>query len=247
MVRAATMIITPTEAIRHEVCHHLGVAPEKVVAVPEAPRKVFRPSDRTGDEDTLRNPGINASYFLAVGTLEPRKNLRSLVLAYRELIGTSPHRPWLVIAGKEGWMLDDLRTEIDRAGPDEHIHVTGYVSDAELRSLYSSCLGFVFPSLYEGFGLPPLEAMACGAPVITSSIPSITEVLGTAARLVVPTDVHDLSKSIIELWKNADERQRLSKAGQTRAAEFSWARTARLTRDVYATALGRNIAGAAPI
>jgi len=237
MVRAATMIITPTEAIRHEVCHHLGVAPEKVVAVPEAPRKVFRPSDRTGDEDTLRNPGINASYFLAVGTLEPRKNLRSLVLAYRELIGTSPHRPWLVIAGKEGWMLDDLRTEIDRAGPDEHIHLTGYVSDAELRSLYSSCLGFVFPSLYEGFGLPPLEAMACGAPVIANRIPSLREVLGDAASFVDAENINELKSAMLGLIENPERRALLSDASRNRAADFSWERTAAMTRRVYETAV----------
>jgi glycosyltransferase involved in cell wall biosynthesis len=236
MVRAATMIITPTEAIRREVCYHLGVALEKVVTVPEAPRKVFRPSDSKADEETLRKPGINAPYFLAVGTLEPRKNLRALVLAYRELIRSSSHRPWLVIAGKEGWMLDDLRAEIERAGPEEHIHLTGYVSDEELRSLYSSCVGFVFPSLYEGFGLPPLEAMACGAPVIANRIPSLREVLGEAASFVDAENINELKSAMLSLIETPERRAMLSDASRNRAANFSWERTAAMTRSVYETA-----------
>src|SRR3989441_6693753 len=142
--------------------------------------------------------------------------------------------------------MEDAFAFLKKAAIDERLRFTGYLSDEDLRALYSSCRVFIYPSIYEGFGLPPLEAMACGAPVISSRIPSITEVLGTAARLVVPTDVHDLSESIIELWENADERQRLSKAGQTRAAEFCWERTARLTRDVYAAALGRHVGGGSP-
>jgi len=142
-------------------------------------------------------------------------------------------RPQLVIAGQEGWLTDELFAYVNELDFGDRLRWTGYVSDEDLCALYSSCRHSSTLPIYEGFGLPPLEAMACGAPVISSHIPSITEVVGTAARLVAPTDVHALRESIIELWENADERQRLSKAGQTRAAEFSWERTARLTRDVY--------------
>jgi glycosyltransferase involved in cell wall biosynthesis len=129
----------------------------------------------------------------------------------------------------------------------DRVRWTGYVSDDDLCALYSACRAFIYPSIYEGFGLPPLEAMACGAPVISSSIPSITEVLGDAALLVAPTDVEALTKSIIDLWENKDERQRLSKAGPARAAEFSWERTARQTREVYEAALVSKVKGTTPV
>src|SRR6185436_13971410 len=108
----------------------------------------------------------------------------------------------------------------------------------DLCALYSACRAFIYPSIYEGFGLPPLEAMACGAPVISSSIPSITEVVADAALLVAPTDAGALTRSIIDIWESKDERQRLSVAGQARAAEFSWERAAQETRAVYEAALG---------
>jgi glycosyltransferase involved in cell wall biosynthesis len=110
---------------------------------------------------------------------------------------------------------------------------TGYVSDEDLRALYSACRACVYPSLYEGFGLPPLEAMACGAPVITSRIPVIMETVGEAARLVNPKDAPALAQSLAEVLRDENERQRLSRAGLERAAQFTWEQTARLTLDVY--------------
>lgn len=238
MARRATMIVTPTQVVRLEVCERFRIKPEKVVAVHHAPRSCFRPLSLEQASETTRRLGIEDDFLLFVGTIEPRKNLLTLVRAFADVLKATSLRPQLVIAGQEGWLTDELFTYVKELDFGDRLRWTGYVSDEDLCALYSSCRAFIYPSIYEGFGLPPLEAMACGAPVISSSIPSITEVLGTAARLVVPTDVHELSESIIELWENADERQRLSKAGQTRAAEFSWARTARLTRDVYDAALG---------
>ena len=197
--------------------------------------------------EATRRLGIEDDFLLFVGTIEPRKNLLTLIRAFADVLKATSLRPQLVIAGQEGWLTDELFAYVKELDFGDRLRWTGYVSDEDLCALYSSCRAFIYPSIYEGFGMPPLEAMACGAPVISSRIPSITEVLGTAARLVVPTDVHALSESIIELWNNPDERQRLSKAGQTRSAEFSWERTARLTRDVYDTTLGRHIHGAAPI
>ena len=237
MALRATMIVTPTQVVRLEVCERFRIKPEKVVAVHHAPRSCFRPLPLEQASETTRRLGIEDDFLLFVGTIEPRKNLLTLVRAFADVLKATSLRPQLVIAGQEGWLTDELFAYVKEVDFGDRLRWTGYVSDEDLCALYSSCRAFIYPSIYEGFGLPPLEAMACGAPVITSSIPSITEVLGTAARLVVPTDVHALSKSIIELWENADERQRLSKAGQTRAAEFSWARTARLTRDVYEAAL----------
>ena len=237
MARRATMIVTPTEVVRLEVCERFRIKPERVVAVHHAPRSCFRPLPPGQASETTRRLGIEDDFLLFVGTIEPRKNLLTLVRAFADVLKATSLRPQLVIAGQEGWLTDELFAYVKELDFGDRLRWTGYVSDEDLCALYSSCRAFIYPSIYEGFGLPPLEAMACGAPVISSRIPSIAEVLGSAAHLVVPTDVHALSESIIELWENQDERQRLSKAGQTRAAEFSWERTARLTREVYSTAL----------
>ena len=178
-----------------------------------------------------------------MGTIEPRKNLITLVKALDEILRTTSWRPQLVIAGKEGWLSDELFSYIQRSGVAEHIRFIGYVSDPDLRALYSSCRMCVYPSLYEGFGLPPLEAMACGAPVITSRIPSIMETVGTAASLVSPTDVQGLAQAITQLLEDENKRSHFASAGIQRAAEFTWEKTARATLDVYEEALKRESNG----
>lgn len=240
MARRATMIVTDTSAVRLEVCKRLNVKPEKVVAVHLAPRAGFRPLPRNQTLETTRRLGIDDDFLLFVGTIEPRKNLLTLIRAFEDVLNQTDLRPQLVIAGQEGWLTDELFDYVKGRDFGDRLRWTGYVSDEDLPALYSSCRAFVYPSIYEGFGLPPLEAMACGAPVISSRIPSITEVLGAAAHLVSPADTQALSQSIIELWGNSDERRRLSEAGLARAVEFSWERTARLTREVYQAALDRN-------
>src|SRR3989442_960516 len=246
MAHRATMIVTPTRVVRLEVCERFRIKPEKVVAIHHAPRSCFRPLPPNQKLETTRRLGIENDFLLFVGTIEPRKNLLTLIRAFEDVLKVTSLRPQLVIAGQEGWLTDELFAYVKELDFGDRLRWTGYVSDEDLCALYSSCRAFIYPSIYEGFVLPPLEAMACGPPVIISHIPSITEVLGTAARLVAPTDVHALGESIIELCQSADDRQRLSKAGQTRAAEFSWERTARLTRDVYAAALGRHVGGGSP-
>jgi len=239
MARRATMIVTPTSVVRLEVCERLRIKPEKVVVVHDAPRGCFRPLAPNQSLATTRRLGIDDDFLLFVGTIEPRKNLLTLIRSFENVLKNTSLRPQLVIAGEEGWLTDELFGYVKVRDFGDRLRWTGYVSDDDLCALYSSCRAFIYPSIYEGFGLPPLEAMACGAPVISSSIPSIREVLGTAARLVLPTDAAALTKSIIELWENSAERQRLSEAGQARAAEFSWESTARQTREVYEAALGR--------
>ena len=239
MARRATMIVTPTRAVRLEVCERLKVKPEKVVAVHHAPRPCFRPLPLNQTIETTRRLGIDDDFLLFVGTIEPRKNLLTLIRAFENVLKKTSLRPQLVIAGQEGWLTDELFDHVKDRDFGDRLCWTGYVSDEDLCALYSSCRAFVYPSIYEGFGLPPLEAMACGAAVISSRIPSITEVVADAARLVSPADADALSQSIIELWENSDERRRLSEAGQARAAEFSWDRTARLTREVYDSAIAR--------
>lgn len=241
MARRATMIVTDTAAVRLEVCERLKVKPEKVVTVPLAPREVFRPMPVKESQEVLRRLAIDDDFLLFVGTIEPRKNLLTLLRAFENLLKGTSLRPQLVIAGEKGWLTSELFTYVNARDFGDRLRWTGYASDQDLRALYSSCRAFIYPSIYEGFGLPPLEAMACGAPVISSNIPSIAEVLGGAAVLISPTDVEKLSQSIVDLWKNSNERKRLSEAGKARAAEFSWERTARLTRDVYMRALGNDV------
>ena len=175
-----------------------------------------------------------------MGTIEPRKNLITLIRSFEEIIRATALRPQLVIAGKEGWRNNELFDYLKGTAASERLRFTGYVSDEELAALYSACSVFVYPSLYEGFGLPLLEAMACGAPVITSQIPSIRETVGSAARLVVPTDVGGLAQAIVKVLEDPAERNHLTTEGQQRAAAFTWQKTAEATMKVYREVLDSN-------
>jgi glycosyltransferase involved in cell wall biosynthesis len=243
--RMASKIITDSESVKREICEHLRVRPEKIAVVPLAPRRAFRPV--AGDEaaGARRRLGVEDDFILFVGTVEPRKNLLTLVRAFTELTRQADFRPQLVIAGKKGWLTDELYVLIEESGLSSRILFTGYVTDEDLAALYSSCRVCVYPSLYEGFGLPPLEAMSCGAPVITSRIPVIMETVGDAARLVEPTNVRELADSIRVLWDSDAERRRLSAEGIAHAANFTWERTARLTLDVYEEVLRSPAGGGA--
>lgn len=238
MVRVATRIIADSESVRREVCEHLGVAPGKVTAVPLAPRRDFRRVEAGEAVETLRRLGIGGDFILFVGTVEPRKNLLTLVRAYVELVRETDLRPQLVIAGQKGWLNDELFELIDQEGLGSRLVLTGYIPDEDLRALYSACSVTVYPSLYEGFGLPPLEAMSCGAPVVASRIPPLEETLGGgAARLVAPTDARELARALAELLGDAGARHSLAETGRARAAQYTWERTARLTREIYDEAL----------
>ena len=237
MAAAATLIITPTELVRAEVHEHLGISREKILVIPEAARDSFRPLEFEATKSTRRKLGIGEEFLLYVGTLEPRKNLLTLVKSFEAIAQQNTKDLQLVLAGMRGWMVDDLYDYVKRSRLSNGIIVTGYLSDDELRALYSSCTLFVYPSRYEGFGLPPLEAMACGAPVVASKIGSVSEVLGQAALLVDPVNVAALTDRIEALYNNHEKRRELAQHGLKRAAEFSWQKTARLTRDVYKHAL----------
>ena len=237
MTRQATRIVTDSESVKREICEHLKVPPERVTAVALAPREVFRPISGVEAREVRQRFRLPDEFILFVGTVEPRKNLLTLVRAFEELLRTTDLKPQLVIAGQRGWMNDELFALIERASLRDHVMFLGYVTDEDLRALYSSCRVAVYPSLYEGFGLPPLEAMACGAPVITSRIPVIMETSAHAARLINPTDRQELTAALVELLRDADARTQLARAGLTRAAEYTWERTAKQTLAVYEEAL----------
>ncbi len=239
MAHFANMIVTPTESVRREVHEHLGISLEKIVAIPEAARDCFGPIAVETSQQVKNRLGINQDFLLYVGTVEPRKNLSTLLTAFESLLQSHPQPLQLVLAGRKGWLVDDLLDSLKRSPAASQIVIAGYLSDGDLASLYSSCRAFVYPSVYEGFGLPPLEAMACKAPVISSRIPAIQEVLGEAALFFDPLDASELARRFLELLESEDLRERLSAAGSKRVAEFSWRRTARESRAVYDEAIKR--------
>jgi glycosyltransferase involved in cell wall biosynthesis len=174
----------------------------------------------------LRNAlNLPVHYVLFVGTVQPRKNIARIAAAMVRLEAVGlPHK--LAIAGKTGWLVDEVERELASIGrPDLTIRL-GYVPDADLPALYSAADAFCFPSLYEGFGLPVLEAMACGTPVVTSNLSSLPEISGEAALLVDPASVDEISAALIRVLTDQEERARLTAAGLKRSREFTWSRTA---------------------
>jgi alpha-1,3-rhamnosyl/mannosyltransferase len=238
MSRRATIIITPTEAVKSEVCEHLHVPREKVVVVNEAPRRSFQPMPLDEASATVRRFGLDDEFILYVGTIEPRKNLITLVKAFEDVLRSTTLRPQLVIAGKKGWLTDELFAYIDSAKLGDRLCLTGYLGDDELRALYSACRVMVYPALYEGAGLPTLEAMACGAPVITTNTPAIAEMVGDNARLFAVADARALAQHLVELLTTPAARESMSRAGINYAAQFTWERAAAETLQVYQKALG---------
>lgn len=234
MARKAKLIITPSEPVRNEVCEHLKIPPDKVFATPLAPRGSFTPMTLDETVAVRKRLEIQEEFLLFVGTIEPRKNLLLLLNAFDEVLRTTDLRPQLVVAGRVGWKVDEVLAQAQRSSLRDRVRFIGFSTDEDLRALYSSCRAFVYPSIYEGFGLPPLEAMACGAPVIASRVPSIKE---SVARIVSATDYTDLTRTIVELLTTPNARQELSERGVAYARTFSWQRTAALTREAYARAL----------
>ncbi len=233
VAKVADAIITPTAAVKGEVCDRLKVKPEKVVAIHEAPRRGFRPMTSADTIPVRKRLGIEDEFLLFVGTLEPRKNLLTLLKACDEVITRTSTLPQLVVAGGEGWLIQETLSFLNSPPLRDRVRLTGYLNDQELCALYSSCRAFIYPSLYEGFGLPPLEAMACGAPVIASRVAALQETLGEAAILIEPLDVQTLGRTIVEILKDEKRRATLRDAGIKHAAKFSWDEAAKLTHDVY--------------
>ena len=232
-VKLARAIITPTEAVKRELCARFRVKAAKVTAVHEAARESFRPMTRDESRPDRQRLGIQDNFLLFVGTLEPRKNLLTLLRAFALVLRETRLRPQLVIAGGQGWLMDETFATIGEEDIRDHLCLTGYLNDEELRALYSSCGAFIYPSLYEGFGLPPLEAMACGAPVIASSIPALQETLMDAAMLIDPLDVGALARGIATVLQDGKRRDELVAGGHARAGSFNWENAAKATYEIY--------------
>ena len=172
-------------------------------------------------------------FWLAVGTLEPRKNLRRLINAYAEYILHSGENRPLVLAGGNGWLEDDLDKFIGKLGIGEHVRVLGYVTDDELIWLYKNCFAFLYPSLFEGFGLPVLEALSLGAAVVTSNVTSLPEVAGNSACYVDPLSVQEIANALAKLAGDEEYRRYLKNRSKRQAQKFSWERCAAQVMDMY--------------
>ena len=215
--------------------------PEKVFAIPLAASESFYPcSDQDQMATARRTYGVpNAPYVLGLSTLEPRKNIAQTIRCFARLITEQKIDDLnLVLAGVRGWDVEEIFSEVKQFPKlEKRIFVTGYVADKDLAALYSGALAFVYPSFYEGFGLPPLEAMQCGVPTITSNTSSLPEVVGDAGIMVAPTDGDALCDSLWRLYSSAELRANLSAKARDRAKQFTWHKTGRGTIAAYEVAL----------
>lgn len=233
--RRADIIITVSEFSKSEIVKYLAVPSEKIhVVYNGVDLDHYREIDDTQQiENVKQKYGITGDYLLYLGTLEPRKNLESLLTAYMCLKKEQKVIPRLVLAGKKGWLYDSIFEKVKEYGVQESVIFPGYIAAEDTPFLLSGALLFVFPSLYEGFGIPPLEAMACGTPVLTSNTSSLPEVVGDAAILADPLDIQGLKNSMSELINHPELRQMLKEKGKKRAQQFSWSASAEKLLNIY--------------
>jgi glycosyltransferase involved in cell wall biosynthesis len=227
----ADMVITVSEFSRNRIIDKLGVPPEKVKVIYHGIGKHFVPQDKEVVIPVLRKYGIDAPYILYTGKFEPLKNLGRLLEAFQKVAAFRDVR--LVLAGPENWFYNVIREKARHMNIEDKIICTGFVTDGELTALYSGAAVFAFPSLYEGFGLPLLEAMACGAPIVTSNVCSIPEVVSDAAVFADPYSPEDIADKIAGCLENEPLRSALIDKGIKQAQSFTWRETAFKTLKVY--------------
>lgn len=234
--RRAARIATVSEYSRQDLLRTYRLAPEKVVTTYNGIEPHFTAQPRAADEaaQVRRRFGIAREFLLAVGSLQPRKNLERLIRTYARLRREQPgFAPQLVIVGRKLWLAESIFAEVSRQPWASDVILTGYVSDDDLPALYRTASAFVYPSLFEGFGLPPLEAMACGTPVITSNISSLPEVAGSAALLIDPLNEQELAAALQRILNDQPLRARLRAEGVRQAAKFTWRDAAEKTLQLY--------------
>lgn len=234
-VSAAHRVIAVSAATKFDVVDLLGVDPAKVAVVPLGVEERFQPAPASEVTQHRVNKRLNRPFLLTVGTLEPRKNLPRLLEAFATVQHEIPHD--LVLVGPEGWLTGSMHERIAALRLGDRLKLTGYVPDDELPVWYSAADALVVPSVYEGFGLPALEAMACGCPVIVSDRSALPEVTGNAAELVDPDSVESIAAGLRRVAIDPGRRRHLAAAGVGRAAGFTWRRTAELTAAVYREAI----------
>lgn len=233
--RKADLVIVPSLAVKDDVERRLGLPADRVVVTPEGCEPRFRPAAARTVAEVAARYRLPPRYLLAVGVQDPRKNLTALLQAFARLRrhGDVDAGVQLVLAGTQGRLAAPLARTVRTLGLESAVVLPGFIDDDDLPAVYSGAAVFVFPSLYEGFGLPVLEAMACGAPVVTSNAASMAEVAGGAAMLVDPRDVAGLAAAVAQVLHDERLRERLRDAGLARARRFSWKTAARQTLDAY--------------
>lgn len=235
----AEHVITDTETVRQEVIAEFGLAPARVTAVPLGVSANFRPATILEVAEPLARYGLDAGgYALSVSTIEPRKKIAELVAAWRLLPTDLRQQFPLVLAGAKGWRDAELLAAIDRGAAEGWLKLLGYVPEQDLPALYAGARLFIYPSIYEGFGLPPLEAMASGVPVVVANRSCLPEVCGDAAFFVDPDDVESFAGALAHALTDEADRCRKVTQGSARATSYGWGRCIRETVDVYST-LGR--------
>jgi glycosyltransferase involved in cell wall biosynthesis len=237
-VGAARLVLADSWNTRKDLIDLLQVHPDKVTVVAAGVDKIFSPvtdSDRLDQARTRYR--LPDRFLISVGTLEPRKNYARLISAFARMRKQTglPHQ--LVIVGRPGWLFDEIHERVRVEGMGEYVHFLGFVPDVDLAALYTLADLMVFPSLYEGFGIPPLEAMACGTPVVSSDNSSLPESVGTAALTVNAEDTEGISDAIGQVLCDDNFRARLIELGRTRAAQFTWHSAARGLLAAYRQAM----------
>jgi alpha-1,3-rhamnosyl/mannosyltransferase len=230
----ANLVLTDSGFIAAEIAERYGVPREKIRAIPLGVDASYRPRPREEIAPVLARHGLaDSAYLLVVATLEPRKNLARLVRAYAALPPAQRARHPLVIAGARGWLSGELEKAIAPLEAKGEARRLGYVGEDELPAIYAGAHAFAFPSLYEGFGLPVLEAMACGVPVLTSNVSSLPEVAGDVALMADPRDDDALRAGLLRVLEDSSWRSGASARGVSRARDYPWSRCVDATVDAY--------------
>jgi glycosyltransferase involved in cell wall biosynthesis len=231
--RRAAAVIAISESTRRDVIRLWQIDPDKVHTVYGGVDEQFRPLPAAEVAAFKQQQGLPDQFALFVGTIEPRKNVARLIEAYALWRSKAKAAPKLFIGGGKGWYYHEVFQLVEKLGLNDQVCFPGYIPQEDLALWYNAATMFVYPSLFEGFGLPVLEAMACGTPTITSCVSSLPEVAGEAARLVDPTDPEALSEAMRQVFSQVEVQQTMSQHGLRQSANFSWQKTAVETTRVY--------------
>jgi glycosyltransferase involved in cell wall biosynthesis len=231
-VKRAARILADSESTRTDIIKYFPEAEEKIRVIYPAVLGFHRVEDEEAIEAAKKKYNITGKYILGVGTMEPRKNLVRLIRAF-QLISKEIDDVKLVLVGKKGWLYDEIFKEINNDALKDKIVYTGYVEQQDMKSIYSGASCFVYPSLYEGFGLPPLEAMNCGVPVVSSNISSLPEVIGDAGILINPMEIVEIAEAVLKLLFDEKLRNNLISKGLKQSEKFKWEKTTNKIFEVY--------------
>jgi glycosyltransferase involved in cell wall biosynthesis len=244
IIEMSDAIITVSNCSKADILKFFPTNPDKIFVTPLAANTIYKPMQKTHCKNYINKKyGINSNFILYIGGFSSRKNVNLLIKAFERIKPELDENINLLICGARKDEIESLQKTSQNSKVASSIIFTDYIEDCDMPIFYNACEVFVYPSLYEGFGLPPLEAMKCGAPVITSNIPSIREVTNNGAILIDPLDIDDLCSNMYSLMTDNSKREHLSKEGLIASNKFSWLKTAEETLNVYKTLFENKIQG----